>query len=134
LEFVPHHYFLWSVWGYVNNIGGEMYNWLDDIKVGDEVVVDAAMYRLDRITTVERLTKTQIILCDSTSKFQRTTGWMIGGGWQPSRILEPTEERKQKVVLARKKYFLIKKLGKVDWAKCDVDKLQHIVNILGESR
>ena len=53
-----------------------------DLVVGDEIAIRG---RYLNITTVERITKTQIIT-KSKSKFRRDNGFMIGEAWCNARI------------------------------------------------
>jgi hypothetical protein len=75
-------------------------NWLDNLAVGDKVCYDCGMMGRDfAIGTVERLTKTQVIV-NNGSKYRRSNGERFGGSaWDIQSIREPTKER---ILMARK--------------------------------
>ena len=55
-----------------------MKNDFKSLEVGDQVIVRRS-HNHDTISTIERLTKTQIILKNSGRKYKRKTGSLIGG-------------------------------------------------------
>lgn len=65
-----------------------MSEWLDNLKVGDKVVVYER--RPVALTTVKRLTKT-LIFTERGSKYRRKDGH-APGEWSTSSIHEPTQE------------------------------------------
>lgn len=73
---------------------------LEDLQPGDRAVITDRSGPA-RIVTVERVTKTQIVI-DKNVKFNRRTGWLVGADtWDPSRIKPLTESRVRAVRLRK---------------------------------
>ena len=105
-------------------------SWLDEIAVGDTVVISAVHQRLD-IVKVERLTKTQIIVVGYTMKFSRKDGYSIGeSGYYRTRLLEVTKERRQFVKTAKYKRSLLQIVHTVDFHTMSIGKLKSIVTAI----
>lgn len=67
---------------------------LKDLKAGDKVIIRDRWN--DRVGTIGRVTKTQIIV--NGSKFRRGDGSQINGDrWTPARIAVLTEEELQRI-------------------------------------
>lgn len=71
------------------------YKWLENIKVGDKVIVHSGgPLRNDCIDIVERLTKTQIILSKTSSRFRREDGDVVGehSMWNTTYLKEAKQD------------------------------------------
>jgi len=93
-----------------------MNDWMDTLKPGDEVtVLGGGIYSAPSIQTVERLTKTQVVLSERGRKFRRTDGREIGmtGYWIP-RIVEVTQEHRDTVENARLRHRIAEGLKNPD--------------------
>ena len=89
-------------------------NWLEQLKVGDSVIVDGS-YRGSSIGKVEKITKTQIVV--NGARFQRKSGFLVGcDSWNRKMLRQWNEEdaeeihRKALVRFIRDKPELIEKL------------------------
>lgn len=70
---------------------------ISDLQVGDEVIISHT-FKKDCISTVERLTNTQIVVKGISCKFNRESGSEVGGDkWSRHRISIATEERINKI-------------------------------------
>lgn len=65
--------------------------WLDQLKVGDKVIVSAHFDR-NYISTIERITKTLIII--KQGRFRKDGGLCQGSGWYRREFIsEPTKDK-----------------------------------------
>jgi len=98
-----------------------MYEWLNNLKVGDSVVIDAG-YNGMSVSVVERITPTRII-SKSGGKYRKKNGRAVGDtGWNPARLREPTDV----LLLEIRKKFLCDKLRHIAWEKISVGVLADI--------
>jgi predicted DNA binding protein len=89
-------------------------NWMDNLKVGDTVVIDH-----ERIGTVEKVGKIHVTV--NGEKYHKKNGLMAGGGgWRFVYIHEPTPERLADIAEARAKRN----------ARVRYDKTREFVNLL----
>lgn len=72
----------------------ESSEWLAGLKAGDEVAVGDPYYTEHmRLATVEKRTKTQIVVAGETYRYNARTSSKIGGSdWSRDRITRPTQE------------------------------------------
>ena len=57
-----------------------------NLQVGDKVIV--AGRTVEKVLVVERVTKTQLILSPTSSRFRRDNGWQVGGGGVVKRVFD----------------------------------------------
>lgn len=102
-------------------------NWLEDLKVGDEVVVSGSFlsYEISRVT---HTTATQIHI--GGTKYRRDTGVQMGSvsSWNRSSLCEPTQELRDKIEHKKR----ASSMGIVTWQKLSLDQLRRIAAIVGE--
>ena len=103
-------------------------NWIDDLTVGDSVIVAGSRYHPDYIAQVERFTKTQIVVKNARSKFRRSDGREIGGDVWSNQVIEiATPERIEKIKMAKRRSRLINFVMDIDWNDVSAEKLEKIV-------
>ena len=107
--------------------------WLENIKVGDKVIVDGSGFTaFNKIDTVERLTKTQIVLKNTHSKYRRSSGRSVGDIWNSSFLSEATREKILKIQEARYRLNLLNKIESISIRNLSTDSLKSIVVVIGE--
>jgi predicted phosphohydrolase len=84
---------------------------------GDKVIVESGFgYKSQEITTVDRITKTQIII--GNSKYRRNNGYIVGGTtWSRRYLTRYTEEAAAKVHLR----IMRDQLSAYNWQKAPED-------------
>lgn len=103
-----------------------MSDWLDKLKVGDEVVVTGREHPY--VTKVARLTAT-LVITTKGGKFRRSSGDSSGGNmWDRCSLYEPTQERRDEVG----RQNLASHLRQVQWKDYPLDKLRAIFQLLNE--
>jgi hypothetical protein len=105
--------------------------WIENLKVGDKVIeVNSRQYTPDSIDTVERLTKTMIVLEKACGRFNRR-GFEVGDTtWGGSHLVEATPERIVILQEEIKKRLLVNRLGSLDWTKLPTDHLQRVWEVV----
>jgi len=107
-----------------------MNDWLEDIKVGDWVIVQGGgpMSRgKDTARTVKRLTKTQIVLNGTDTKFKKRNGSSVGSStYYHSYLRESTPETLKKVKREQMHRNLVYKLSTVKWQDMSLEVLSDI--------
>ena len=98
--------------------------WLAGLQPGDQVVVCG---RWDnKICTVERLTKTQIVLKNG-SKFRKFGGSLVGkDSFNFSYLRSPSEQRVNDIM----HHNACDKISKVKWKALDLETLNKVLEIL----
>ncbi len=101
--------------------------WLQNLGAGDTVAVAAGSGygSRDRLTTVERFTKTLIITTDG-SRFRRSDGRTMGGGYHGQWLERPTQERKDAIRQA----LLAVQFRHIKWADLPLATLEAVKNLL----
>lgn len=100
------------------------------ISVGDKVIISSRHHHKS-IDTVKRLTKTQIILAISNSKFDRNSGNLIGGSvYGSSSIAIASEELIKQVRSEQYKRKLFYYLKCLNWKNVSIKHLEKITLIL----
>ncbi len=103
--------------------------WLDNLKVGDKVVVENGSFGHDIVDSVFILTKTSVVT-RKVYKFRRKDGSVLGEVGRPKTWLrEPTTERLNWIKQAN----LARKLGKYNWKELPIETLRAIDEMLLES-
>lgn len=104
---------------------------ISDLQVGDKVFIQSRYGQ--SLDEVARITKTQVILKSSESKFRISSGTVIGGdSWSTSRISHATDEEIQKFkqkIYRRKLIEAIKQEDLKDRSIEDLEKICEILNI-----
>ncbi len=99
-------------------------DFLDNLAVGDTVVVESNDSW--NVTKVARFTKTQVIITGG-GKFRRATG-LGGNDWNRSSLVEPTQERLDKI----RHSILVAKLRHFNWKSLPLDTLNAINALVGK--
>lgn len=100
---------------------------LKDLKAGDKVVIRNRWN--DRIGTIERVTKTQIIV--NGYKFRRESGLQINGdSWTPSRIAVLTEEELQGIKKQNAKNMMKRYIKNFVFDDLSYEEIEQVYNIL----
>jgi len=107
-----------------------MREWLDNLKVGDQVIVDRRNEK--SIHIVARLTKTMIVLKDIPIRFRRKNGYSVGEyGWHIPILRKCTPEEAKKVMIENKRRKLINYFkGYSNWDKLSLDQLVQLAAIM----
>ena len=103
-------------------------NWIDNLKEGDSVIIAGSRDQLDNISKVERLTKTQVVLINTSSRFRRSDGGLIGASvWNTQSLEMATPERIEKIKIANRRCELIYFVSNTAWNEVSSEKLEEIV-------
>ncbi|KKL44626.1 hypothetical protein LCGC14_2363770 [marine sediment metagenome] len=100
-----------------------MSEWLDNLKVGDRVIIQGRLAIADSVSTVERFTKTLIII-KSGIKFRKDGH--APGQWPTAMLTEPTPERLD-VIRQRNLAYYLKTLR---WRDLPLAKLVEVHGLL----
>ena len=104
---------------------------LKDLKVGDKVIIRNRWN--DRIGTIERVTKAQIIV--NGYKFRRETGSQINGdSWAPSRIEVLTEEELRRIQKQNNKEKMKRYIQNFVFDDLSYEEIEQVYNILKKSK
>lgn len=103
---------------------------LKDLKAGDKVIIRNRWN--DRIGTIERVTKTQIIV--NGYKFRRENGSQINGDtWTPFRIAVYNEEEANQIMKSQAMNKMRCYIKDFTLENLSYDELEQICNILKKS-
>lgn len=104
--------------------------WLNELKVGDPVVVSNRNNTW--VDVVDRLTKTQVITKRNRYKFKKSNSKLVGGaGWDVLGIEEATEKRILEIVEQEKRRELLYQIeDNTIFTELSTEKLEHIVMII----
>lgn len=104
---------------------------LKDLKAGDKVIIRNRWN--DRIGTIERVTKTQIIV--NGCKFRRENGSQINGdSWTPFRIAVLTEEELQRIQKQKSKEKMKRYILNFVFDDLSYEEIEQVYNILKKSK
>jgi hypothetical protein len=105
-----------------------MSEWLDKLKVGDEVVVSSGYYGF-RLDKVSRLTKTWIII--SNQSFWRNNGYQVKSStdYMRTRITEPTNAMRLKI----RRDWLVRKMQNFKWQTTAIEILEDVDAVLRQT-
>lgn len=81
--------------------------WREQLKAGDEVIIDGGSQNRLELSTVLRVTKTQIIIRYGRSEqpYRKKDGFQVASdGWYRRYIVMPTVEAKELILLDRLAY------------------------------
>jgi uncharacterized protein YgiM (DUF1202 family) len=105
--------------------------WLKDLKPDDEVIVNARSIR--KVMVVERLTRSQIFLKDSTLTFRRSDGLYIHKGLgREIKLEEATKMSVSKVNDNVRKGTIINKIRTTYWHEFEVGDLEYVMRIISK--
>ena len=108
-----------------------MSNWTQKLEVGDKVILRGRTLSQSLVTSVERLTKTQIILKHTSTKYNRNNGDEVGGNsWSSYSIQEYDVGLSNKITYDRELIKLRKILRDHIWGKETKEDLEKILYIL----
>ena len=104
---------------------------LKDLKEGDTVVLKDHR-GFEALTTIKRVTKTQIILgSDCESKYRRKTGREIGcEGYHLSYIRIATKEVREKLRLSSRHKAFLSEVRNTVWESLSTEKLKAVLALL----
>jgi len=69
-----------------------------DLSTGDTIIVTGGISNVQHLTTVTRVTKTQVVVPNGTH-FRKKDGYQVGSqGWHPYRIVLATTENRAKQI------------------------------------
>ena len=109
--------------------------WLDSLQPGDTwTYAYTRGYSSQRsvcTVTVEKLTKTQIVLLDGT-RYRRSDGGKVGGSYFDKLYGPSRPEELQQVDDEREHRRLVVKLDAVNWQRFPKEKLEAVLKIIKE--
>ena len=106
----------------------------EDLQAGDTVLTLENRDKLPRIRTVERTTKTQIVI-DNATRFNRKTGRVVGGDtWSTTVLLIPTAEEIHKARLGLEKRRLADTLSRYRWGTLPLETLRAVRELIDQSQ
>jgi hypothetical protein len=109
-------------------------NWLQELKVGDDVVVESHGYRSEPryIATINRVLKTQLQLKNG-DKFTRSSGTKVGAyGFHKPYLRQLIPGDKEHIREEHKRRIFVRKIESAKWEQITTDKLKRIIAILEE--
>ena len=103
-----------------------MNDWLENLKRGDNVIISSRHY--DDIDHVSRVTKTQICVKSTVSKFRKSNGCRVGDAcsWSMVRLVRPTEEKLNYIETEKVKSFV----SNTRWEDIDYKKVKAVYDVL----
>lgn len=100
-------------------------NELENLKVGDLVVVKGNITDIKTLSKIDRVTKTLIII--GYRRFRKSDGRLVGqDGWHYANIRPATDEDIERINKDREKRELIKHLNGVVWYSLRLESLTRI--------
>lgn len=107
-------------------------DWIKDLKVGDEVIiVSGGWNNTEHVERVEKVNKTTVRVCGTL--FSIIDGFERRSGWHHSRIIQCTEEEKERIKIDAEKRKLCVELSKIKWETIPIDRLRKIYSIFKDS-
>lgn len=102
-----------------------MSNWVENLKVGDGVIVSRGEDSI-QLKKVDKITKTMIVLNDN-QRFRITNGNLVGGSvWSTTSLLQATDERIHAIAIRNKRI----RLSRIDWAEIDDETIQQVFSLV----
>lgn len=106
-------------------------NWLKLVSEGELVLVTDRIYG-ERLSTIEKLTKTQIVI-KSGERFYKDSGSLVGGGsWSTTRISEPSLEDKKRISRQMQVRKIKNAFSNTDFSEWTISELNELEKILSE--
>ncbi len=108
-----------------------MKNDFKSLEVGDQVIVRRSL-NPDTYATIDRLTKTRIILKNSDNKYSRETGILVGGSsWLIKYLIIADKEKIEALKSAQEKRKCVSFLTSYKWDTFDLEFLQEMIVLIG---
>ena len=106
--------------------------WIKELKVGDEVIVESGGWRHHRsIEKVEKINKVTIRVCGSL--FSIDSGYERGDGWHMATLYQCTPQAKEELRIEREKDRIASHLIGFPWSRLSYENLLKVYNIVKES-
>jgi len=107
-------------------------NWLNDIKVGNYVIISGGGFsQYDWVSKVDRLTKTQIIVSNSATRFRRNSGSSIGNnGYYSNYLREADDDSIKKITEANERRKYVDFLDRFNFKNKSLETLRVIYKIV----
>ena len=100
-----------------------------NLQVGDKVIVVGRT--VEKVLVVERVTKTQLILSSTSSRFRRDNGWQIGGRtWSKEFLIEATPEKLREACDKNERLRMLARLRKYPWGSLSTFDMKRVFAIL----
>ena len=112
----------------------EEFNWINNLKEGDEVIV-SGRFNTYNYGKVLRTTRTLIILENPYNhnegrRYKKENGFMLGSDiWNTERIIMPTQEIKDKILLNKKVLELRNLIEKTAFIDLGINNIEKIIEI-----
>ena len=104
-------------------------NELENLKVGDLVVVKGNITDIKTLSKIDRVTKTLIVI--GYRRFRRSDGQLVGrDDWHYANIRPATDEDIERIKKDREKRELVKHLNGVVWYNLPLESLTHIWDVV----
>ena len=98
--------------------------WLDSLKPGDRVIISGRWQ--DGISTVDRLTKTQILLKNG-SRYRKKDGGLVGAdSYNSSQLYSPSEKRVNDIRHRK----ACEKIDKMAWKMLTLETLTKVLELV----
>lgn len=105
--------------------------WLQKLQPGDTVVLSGQFGLPGTVETVERVTKTQIILKGSNSRYRRDDGFLKGGSvWNNGILRKPTPERVKKIHNHNRRRKIQAYINNFCWGDMPLESLEKVYALL----
>lgn len=102
---------------------------LENLKVGDFVVVSGSLIIGDELRRVERLTKTQIVV--GNRRYRKKDGRLVGeGNWYYGFIKPATEKDIERINRIKRKDELLTFIRRVAWCNLSLESLETICDVV----
>lgn len=116
----------------------EAYNF-ESLKPGDRVVVVSGYGRVRTLSTIERMTKTQIVVKNCPYKFRRESGTAIHGGvrFDSWSLRIPSKEEIVEIIYAKRLHAFkaaVEKLKPGDLSRETLDQLMGLLDVGSPNR
>lgn len=104
-------------------------NWLDELKVGDKVLINH-----DKIALVTGETKTQWLV--NNRRFKKNNGRAVGDydKWRPTYIHQWTQEAEDKIKAEQERKNALYKISCVKWQNVPTETINQIITFLQEKQ
>lgn len=104
--------------------------WLNSLKEGDKVVVryGRGIGSARRVHTIERTTKTQIIV--NNAKYRRLDGYEIGGSYHSPYLIEATPDVLQEMEEETRRWNVLRKVQQITWKDLPTSVLESVYEII----
>ena len=104
-------------------------NEIENLKVGDLVVVKGNITDIKTLSKIDRVTKTLIVI--GYRRFRRSDGQLVGrDDWHYANIRPATDEDIERINKDREKRELVKHLNGVVWYSLRLESLTHIWDVV----